>query len=105
MGHLAGLMKVAAGEVVGGVDGVDIERDGGFADGLVGVWVLRKGNQGAFCTEDAGFFAGDGGDGRAEVFLVVERDVGDDGEDGVDDVGRVEPAAEAYFEDGDVYRV
>ena len=64
--------------------------------------MLRKRDQGASSPEDAGFFAGDFGDGRAEVVLVVEGDVGDDGEEGRDDVGGVETAAEADFEDGDV---
>ncbi len=51
-------------------------------------------------AEDAGLLAGDLGDGVAEVVLMVEGDVGDDGDEGVDDVGGVEAAAEAYFEDG-----
>ena len=41
-------------------------------------------------------------DGVAEVLLVVEGDVGDDGEEGFDDVGGVEAASHAHFEDGDV---
>src|SRR5665213_2703241 len=88
--------NVAAGEVVGGVDAADVEGDGDFADGLVGLGVLRERDQSAVLAQDAGFFAGDFGDGVAEVFLVVERDVGDDGEHGIDDVGGVETAAEAY---------
>jgi hypothetical protein len=64
--------------------------------------MLGEGDEGAVGAEDAGFFAGDFGDGGAEVVLMVESDVGDDGEEGMDDVGGVEPAAEADFEDGDV---
>ena len=64
--------------------------------------MLGEGDEGAVGAEDAGLFAGDLGDGVAEVVLVVEGDVGDDGEEGFDDVGGVETAAEAYFEDGDV---
>ena len=66
--------------------------------------MLGEGDEGAVGAEDAGFFAGDFGDGVAEVVLVVEGDVGDDGEDGLDDVGGVEAAAQADFEDGDVER-
>jgi hypothetical protein len=33
---------------------------------------------------------------------MVEGDVGEDGDEGVDNVGGVETTAEAYFEDGDV---
>ena len=90
------------GDEVGGADGAEVEGRGGFADGLVGLGVLGEGDEGAVGAEDAGLFAGDLGDGVAEVVLVVERDVGDDGEEGVDDVGGVETAAEAHFEDGDV---
>ena len=92
------------GDVVGGADGAEIEVGGGFADGLVGLRVLGQGDEDAVGAEDAGLFAGDLGDGVAEVVLVVERDVGDDGEEGVDDVGGVETAAQADFEDGDVDR-
>ena len=92
----------AGGDVVGGVDGADVEGGGGFADGLVGLGVLREGDEDAVGAEDAGLFAGDGGDGVAEVVLVVEGDVGEDGEERLDDVGGVEAAAEADFEDGDV---
>ena len=82
---------------------MDVEGNGCFSDGLVGFGMLGKGDEGASCAEDAGFFAGDFGKGRAEVVLVVEGDVGDDGEERGDDVGSVEPASETYFEDGDVY--
>ena len=90
------------GDEVCGVDGAEVEGGGGFADGLVGLGVLGEGDEGAVGAEDAGLFAGDGGDGGAEVLLVVERDVGKDGEDWLDDVGGVKTAAEAYFEDGNV---
>src|SRR5450631_1600020 len=62
--------------------------------------MLWESDEGSVETEDAGFLAGDFGDGVAEVVLMVEGDVGDDGEDGFDDVGGVEAAAQAYFEDG-----
>src|ERR1039458_8814586 len=51
-------------------------------------------------VQDYRLFAGDLGDRVAQVFLVVERDVGEDGEQRIDDVGGVEPAAHADFQDG-----
>ena len=64
--------------------------------------MLGQGDERAVGAEDAGFFAGDGGDGGAEPLRVVERDVGDDGEERIDDVGGVEAAAHADFEDREV---
>ena len=62
--------------------------------------MLGQGDEGSVGAEDACFFAGDvSSDGGAEVVDVVEGDVGDNGEEGVDDVGGVEAASEAYFED------
>ena len=34
---------------------------------------------------------------------MIERDVGDDREQRLDDVGGVEASAQAYFQDGDLY--
>src|ERR1700712_2318473 len=65
---------LGGGDVVGGVDGVEVEARGGFADGLVGLGVLGEGDEGSARAEDAGLFAGDGGNGVAEVVLVVEGD-------------------------------
>jgi len=96
------LYAAAVGQVGDGGDAADVEGDGRFADGLVGLGMLGQGDQRAVGAQDAGFFTRDLGDGRAQVFLVVERDVGDDGEDGLDDVGGVETPAQADFEDGDI---
>ncbi len=90
---------------VGGADCAEVESGGRFADGLVGFGVLGEGDEGAVGAKDAGFFAGDLGDGVAQVVLMVEGDVGDDREEGVDDVGGVETASQAYFQDGDVDRL
>ncbi len=84
-----GTERVQVGDEVGGVDGSDVEGGGGFAYGLVGFGVLGESDEGAVGAEDAGLFAGDLGDGVAEVVLMVEGDVGDDGEERVDDVGCV----------------
>ena len=90
------------GDVGGGVDAADMEGGGGEADGLVGFGELREGDEDTVFAEDAAFFRGNFGDGVAEVFLVVESDVGDDAEERGDDVGGVETATEAYFEDHDL---
>ena len=85
-----------------GGDGAHVERGGHFADGLVGLRMLGEGDEDAVPAEDAGLLAGDGGDGWAEPLGVVERDVSDDGEKRLDDIGGVETAAQADFENGDV---
>ena len=90
------------GDLVGGVDGSDVEGGGGEAYGVVGFGELGESDEGAVFAEDAALFGGDEGDGVAEVFLVVESYVCDNAEDGSDDVGGVEAAAEAYFEDEDL---
>ena len=82
-----------AGDVVGSVDSAEIEGGSGLADGLIGLGMLGERDEGAAWAQDAGFFAGDLGDGVAEVVLVVKGDVGEDGEDGVDYVGGVETTA------------
>ena len=51
--------------------------------------------------QDSGFFAGDFLQGMAEEILVVEIDAGDDGYGWRKDVGGVEAAAEADFEDAE----
>ena len=61
-----------------GADSADAEFGGDFAEDLVGFRMLRKGNEGAVGTQDAGFFAGNGADRGAKPLGVVERDVGDD---------------------------
>jgi len=92
------------GDEVCGADGTEVEVGGGFANGLVGLEMLREGDESAVGAEDSGFFAGDLGDGVAEVVLVVEGDVSDDREEGVDDVGGVKTASKPNFEDGYIYR-
>ena len=64
--------------------------------------MLREGDQGAARAEDSGLFAGDLGDGVAEIVLVIEGDVGDDRDQRFDDVGGIETAAHADLEDGDI---
>lgn len=87
------------GDPVGGAeDGRGVLSGGAFEDGL-GFGPLAGEDDGAGRFDDAGLFEGDFGDGVAEEAFVVEVDGGDDGEDGIDDVGGVETAAHAGFED------
>ena len=64
--------------------------------------MLRERNQDSVAAQNARLFAGNGGDGAAQPFGVVERDVGDDGKKRVDDIGGVETSAHAHFEHGDI---
>ena len=93
---------LGGGHIGNGADAADVELGGHFAEDLVGFGMLRQGDQRAAWAQDAGFFAGNGGDGGAEPLGVVEGDVGDDGEERIDDVGGVEAAAHADFEDSDL---
>ncbi len=74
-----------------------IEAGSDLAENLVGFRVLRQGNQRSAGAENAGFFARDGGDGRAQPLGVVERNIGNHGEQRIDDVGCVQPAAHPHF--------
>jgi len=71
----------------------DLRDDGAGFGGLGG------GEDGFGGADDAGFFAGDGGEGIAEPFLVVEGDGGEDGDVGGEGGGGIEAAAHACFED------
>ncbi len=93
------------GNETGGADGAEVEVRSNFADGLIGLGVLGQGDEGAVAAEDASLFAGNFGDAVAEVVLVVEGDVGDDGEKGVDFVCDDTATAEADFQNGDVDRL
>ena len=48
-------------------------------------------------AQDAGFFARYQIDGRAQPFRVVERDIGNHRDRGLDNIGRIQPAAHAHF--------
>ncbi len=102
VGILRGARGGAGRKAACGVDAADVEVDGDLADCGVGFRMLRECDEDAIGAQDAGFFGGDGAEGVAEEFDVVEADVGDDGDERLDDVGGVEAAAESDFEDGDV---
>ena len=65
-------------------------------------WFVCAEDDGDVGFDDAGFFGGDLFECVAEPIAMVEADAGDDGEGGLADVGGVEAAAEACFEDGPV---
>ena len=92
----------SGGDEVGGVDGAGLEFGRDFSEDLIGDGVLGEEDGGSAGAKDAGFFAGDLGEGVAQPLLVVEVDVGDDGDEGRDDIGGVETAAESDLKDGDV---
>ena len=71
-----------------------------------GVFLLMADHHRAAALHDAGLFGGDQFDAVAEIGLMVERDRHDDG-DGrrLDDIGRIEAAAEADLDDGDIGRM
>ena len=60
--------------------------------------MLRQRHHNSVRADDAGLLARDLGDGVAEIFLMIERDVGNHRDQRLDDVGRVQPAAHADFE-------
>src|SRR5438477_962812 len=96
----------------GGGDGWNIWNGGhgasaafkdGVADHIIRGRVLGQGDHHAAGMDDAGFLAGYLGDGVAKKFLVVERDVSDYGNQGFDDVSRVQTAAHADFKHSNVH--
>ena len=92
------------GDEAGGADGAEVQIGCSFADGLVRLRMLGQGDKGAVVSENTGLFAGDLCDGVAEVVLVVERNVRNNGKKGVDDVGGIQTAAETDLQNGDVDR-
>jgi hypothetical protein len=64
--------------------------------------MLRQRDHGSTGAKDSSLFARDGRDGGAKPFHVVKRNVGDDGEQRVDDVGSVEASSHTHLENGDV---
>src|SRR5262249_10635542 len=87
---------------LGCADSVKVEFRSSLADGLVGLRVLRQRDEGSMRTQDARLLAGDLGDGVAEVLLVIECDIGDDRQQGIDDVGGVKAAAQTDLKNRDL---
>ena len=80
----------------------DIQLGGNFAKSLIRLRVLRQRDQCAAMPKDPSLLVGDGANGRAQPLSVVQRNVGHDGEQRVNDVGGVEPSAHTYFENGHI---
>ncbi len=64
--------------------------------------MLWQRNHGSAVAEDPSLLARDGRDGWAKPLRVVKRNIGDDGDERIDDVGSIEAAAHAHFENRDV---
>ena len=77
------------------------ESGGDFANHLVGFGVLGQSDQRAAAAENTGLFTGDFADGIAKPLHVIERDVGDDRKQRIDDIGRIEPSTQAHFKNRD----
>ena len=75
----------------------------GIAEHLVGLGMLRQGDHRAPGADDARLLARDLAQGVSQEPLVVEGDVGDDGDAGLDHVGGVQPAAHAHLEHREVH--
>ena len=78
------------------------EHQGGIVEGGGRFRRALPHQGGGILLEDAGFLVGDLPDRMAEEVAVVEADIGDDGEVGLQDIGAVEPAAEPRLDHGDV---
>ena len=74
----------------------------GFLNDRQRLWFIRRRHDWHAGFDDAGFFGGDFFEGVAEPLLMIEGDVGDDAGQRRDDVGRIEPSAEAGFPNHEV---
>ena len=88
---------VAADEAEGGAGAL-----GGALDDRQGVRGLGGADRGDAGLDDGGLLRGDLGQGAAEDVDVIEAEAGDGAGGGGDDVGGVEAAAEADFDDAEV---
>ena len=79
---------------------------GGRGDGFPGLGLLGAHDRGAAGFDDGGLFSGDGCQRGAQIGGVVQADSGDDGGDrGGNDVGGIQAAAHAHFDDGEIRRL
>src|SRR5438309_8783606 len=59
--------------------------------------MLRQQTNGSLRTQDASFFARDLRQRIAEEILVIKVDVGDHGDQGINNIRRIQPTAKTYF--------
>ena len=72
---------------------------GGFDDDAQGAGIVGGGEGWNAGLDDAGFFAGDFGQGLAQPLLVVQLHIGNDAGQRGDDIGGIQPPAQARFPD------
>src|SRR5271166_1251667 len=69
---------------------------------IIGLGMLRQRDHQSIFANDSGLLASDFTNRVAQIFLVVERDIGNDREQRIDDVGGIEASAHFNFEHGDL---
>ena len=105
MGHPSTLTSgqlLGWGRVVGRADGVQFQRSRRLTDRLVCLRMLRQRDQRSLRTQDASLLPRNFGNRVAQVVLVVQRDVRNDRDQRIDDVGGVQPAAQTNLKHGDI---
>ncbi len=103
---ILGLAVVGAGgrhwrHVLDRADSDRIQIENRVADDVVRLRLLRKCYDYAALANDPHLLTGDLPDRVPEKFLMIEGDVGDDADNGFDDVRGVQAAAHSNLEDGD----
>ncbi len=87
-------------KAAGCIDAADVEPHSRLANRRVGFLMLRERDEHPVLAEDARLLSGDLANGVAQILCVVDADVGDDADDGLDGVSSVKPATQAHFEHG-----
>ena len=67
------------------------------------LWLGSRRNDGLSLLNDPGFFPGYLFKGISQVISMVQRDISDDGKEGIDHVGRIEPPPQANFQYRQIY--
>ena len=96
--HSIGIARANTRHVGSCANPVHIKLRRHLAKNLVGFRVLRQRNHRSAGAQDSRFFSRDGGDGRAQPFHVVERNIGDNREQRINDVGGIEATAHTHLE-------
>jgi hypothetical protein len=83
-------------------DQMRVLRLGSGANHGARCWIFRGAHDPRAGLDDGGFFGGNSLDGMAEEILVIERDLRDHGDFGLDDIGRVQASTHANFKDSEI---